>query len=58
MRYDHIAFSTTPTEIAIIKDETIAIIRQRTRLSEDVARHIVEMSRTLDQALSLVELMR
>ena len=58
MRYDRISSSTTPTELALIKDDTINLICQRTRLSEDLARRIVEMSRTVDQAMSLAELMR
>jgi hypothetical protein len=57
MRYDHLT-QPTPTELDLIKDEAIDLIRERTGLSEELAQRVVERSRNLDQALSLAELMR
>ena len=57
MRNAHIA-PPTPTELDLIKDEAIDLIRQRTGLSEELAQRVVERSRNLDQAISLAELMR
>ena len=57
MRFDHTA-PLTPSELDLIKDEAIDLIRQRTGLSEELAQRVVERSRNLDQAISLAELMR
>jgi hypothetical protein len=57
MHFDHTA-PLTPSELDLIKDEAIDLIRQRTGLSEELAQRVVERSRNLDQALSLAELMR
>jgi hypothetical protein len=57
MRYDHRS-PPTPTELDIIKLETIDLIRERLGLSEELAQRVVERSRSIDQAISLAELMR
>lgn len=57
MRFDHTA-PLTPSELDLIKDEAIDLIRQRTGLSEELAQRVLERSRNIDQAISLAELMR
>ena len=57
MRYDH-ANPPTSTELDLIRDEAVDLIRERTGLSRELAQRVVERSRNLDQAISLAELMR
>jgi hypothetical protein len=45
-------------EIAIQKEEAVAFICHRYRLPTDVADRIVKMSKDVDQAYSIAELMR
>jgi hypothetical protein len=57
MRYDH-TNPPTSTELDLIRDEAVDLIRERTGLSRELAQRVVERSRNLDQAISLAELMR
>ena len=45
-------------ETRILKEEAADALCQRYRLSPEVARRIVEMSRNVDQAYAIAELMR
>jgi len=56
MFFDH--FSLSPTERELLKEEAIEIIRSRLGLAEELARRVVARSRSIDQAISLAELMR
>jgi hypothetical protein len=45
-------------ELDLIRLETIDLLRDRFRLSEDLAERVVARSRSVDQAIAIAELMR